>query len=201
MFMKHYDGDVRDLAVTFSSSRQILDSNIIIDLVHNGRNVDVTNSNRIQYIYKLTRYLLDQQFEYQTALFVKGFYSICNQKLCKIFSISEFITILSGTDDEIDVDDWRKYTAYDAPYHKRHRIINNFWSVVKSMTGDEKKQLLQFTTSNRRPPLMGFKNLQPEFKIQPVSTFAENTNPISSTFKSILAKTNKDPLAIIRNLF
>ena len=112
MFMKHYDGDVTDLALTFSTSRQILDKNIIIDLIHNGRNVDVTNINRIQYIYKLTHYLLDQQFEYQTSYFIKGFYQICNAKLIKIFSVKEFIEVLSGTDQEIDVEDWIKYSDH-----------------------------------------------------------------------------------------
>ena len=195
MFMKHYDGDVTDLALTFSTSKKILDKNIIIDLIHNGRNVDVTNNNRISYIYKLTHYLLDLQFEYQTSYFVKGFYEICNKKLIKIFSVNEFIDILSGTDEEIDVDDWRKYTKYDPPYHAKHRIIKNFWNVVKSMSNEEKKQLLQFCTSNRRPPLMGFRNLSPEFKIQPVSTLTDNSNPISSTFQSIFSKKpTKDPL-------
>jgi len=195
MFMKHYKGNISDLALTFSTSRKILDKNIIIDLIHNGRNIDVNNNNCIQYIYKLTRYLLDQQFEWQISYFLKGFYSICNKKLIKIFSVNEFITVLSGTDDEIDVDDWRKYTKYDPPYHSKHRIIKNFWNVVKSMNSNEKKQLLQFTTSNRRPPLMGFKNLQPEFKIQPISTLTQNSNPITSTIQSIFSKKpTKDPL-------
>ena len=155
----------------------------------------MTNNNRISYIYKLAYYLLDSQFEYQTSYFVKGFYEICNKKLIKIYTPSEFISVLSGTDQEIDVDDWMKYTKYDSPYHKKHRIIKNFWNVVKSMSSDEKKQLLQFTTSNRRPPIQGFRNLQPEFKIQPVSTLTENSNPISSTFQSIFSKKpTKDPL-------
>ena len=201
MFMKHYDGDVTDLCLTFSTSRKILDKNIIIDLVYDGRNVDVTNNNRISYIYKLTHYLLDTQFEYQTSYFVKGFYEICNTKLIKIYSPSEFISVLSGTDEEIDVDDWMKYTKYDSPYHKKHRIIKNFWNVVKSMSTDEKKQLLQFTTSNRRPPIQGFRNLQPEFKIQPVSALTENSNPISSTFQSIFSKKpTKDPLHHLRHV-
>ena len=37
MFMKHYDGDVADLALTFSTSRTVLGNTQIVDLVHNGR--------------------------------------------------------------------------------------------------------------------------------------------------------------------
>ena len=164
-------------------------------MVHNGRNVDATNKNRIQYIYKLTQFLLDRQIEYQTSCFVSGFYSICDRRLISIFSVDEFIKILSGTDTEIDVADWRKFTKYETPYHAKHRIIKNFWNVVDSMTSDQQKQLLQFATSNRRPPLMGFKNLTPPFTIQPVSALTASANPISSTFKSIFSKKpTKEPL-------
>ena len=195
MFLKHYEGDVADLALTFSTSKQVLDKQVVIDLVHDGRNVDVTNDNRIQYIYKFTRYVLDDQFQLQTSCFIKGFYQICNERLIQMFSVSEFITVLSGTDQEIDVEDWREHTLYEAPYHRKHRIVKNFWSVVGAMSTEDKKQLLQFTTSNRRPPLCGFRNLQPQFKLQPVSAISSSSNPISSTFHSMFSKKpTKDPL-------
>ena len=195
MFVKHYDGDVEELALTFSTSRRVLDRNVVVDLVHDGRNVAVTNANRIQYVYRLARYLLDDRFEAQLARFSKGFFAMCNQRLVRVFSVSEFITVLSGTDSDIDVADWRKYAQYEAPYHDKHRIVKNLWAVVKAMTTEEKKQLLQFTTSNRRPPLQGFRNLQPPFKVQPVSASTESSNVVSSTLQSLFSKKpTKDPL-------
>jgi len=195
MFVKHYAGDVEELALTFSTSRRVMDTTNVVDLIADGRNVSVTNANRIEYIYRMAKYLLDDRFEAQCARFAKGFFAMCNGRLVRVFDVAEFITVLSGTDSEIDVADWRAHTQYDAPYHKNHRIVKNLWAVVKAMTSEEKKQLLQFTTSNRRPPLQGFRNLQPPFKVQPVSASTERSNAVSSTLQSLFSKKpTKDPL-------
>ena len=110
----------------------------------------------------------------------------------QLFNVTEFISILSGTDESIDVEDWALHTNYMAPYHLKHKIIKNFWNVVKELNNDEKKRLLQFVTSTSRPPLNGFNNLQPQFTIQAVSL---DSLGIGSAFKSAFSKKpTKDPL-------
>mmetsp|Transcript_22720 Transcript_22720/g.27976 ORF Transcript_22720/g.27976 Transcript_22720/m.27976 type:complete len:129 (+) Transcript_22720:1-387(+) len=56
-----------------------------------------------------------------------------------------------------------------------------------------KKKLLQFATSNSRPPINGFKDLNPKFTIRPI--YIDVNVSVSSTFKSIFSKKpTKDPL-------
>ena len=47
----------------------------------------------------------------------RGFFAMCNQRLVSVFSVAE-----------IDVDDWRRHTSFDAPYHAAHRIVKNLWA-------------------------------------------------------------------------
>ncbi len=50
-FVKAYEGDVKNLCLTFSVDEQITGSNVTVDLVPAGRNITVTNSNKFDYIY------------------------------------------------------------------------------------------------------------------------------------------------------
>ena len=52
MFLKTYDGDAEDLCLTFSVANDDFGSNKEIDLIPNGSNVEVTNSNKQRYIGK-----------------------------------------------------------------------------------------------------------------------------------------------------
>ena len=45
-------------------------------------------------------------------------------------------------------------------------LIINFWKIVSSFDDEGKRQLLKFVTSCSRPPLFGFKELDPPFCIQ-----------------------------------
>jgi len=52
MFLKTFDGDAEDLCLTFSISNDDFGGNREIDLIPNGSNVEVTNSNKLRYIGK-----------------------------------------------------------------------------------------------------------------------------------------------------
>lgn len=52
MFLKTYDGDAEDLCLTFSVANDDFGSNKEIDLIPNGSNMEVTNSNKQRYIGK-----------------------------------------------------------------------------------------------------------------------------------------------------
>lgn len=41
-----------------------------------------------------------------------------------------------------------------------------FWRVVESFTSAERRQLVRFVTSCPRPPMLGFKELEPLFAIR-----------------------------------
>lgn len=201
MFVKNYDINAdleNDLCLTFSTSIDVFGTKRIVDLIPNGRNIPVTHKNKLEYVFKMSQFLLEKQIHFQTLCFEKGFFDIFPSKLVRLFNCREFCNIISGYDDNneshgIDVKDWRENTKYMQPYHNKHRTIKNFWNVVDSMTNEEKKKLLQFVTSTSRPPILGFKYLAPQFCIAKSGT-AGPTSMISG-FKSMFSdKPTKDPL-------
>jgi ubiquitin-protein ligase E3 C len=83
-----------------------------------------------------------------------------------MFNIKELSRLISGAEVPVDVDDLMFNTRYGGDYHNEHATIKMFWSVVRNFSEIEKRQLLKFVTSCSRPPLLGFKNLDPPFCIQ-----------------------------------
>ncbi|KAG8297041.1 Ubiquitin-protein ligase E3C [Homalodisca vitripennis] len=51
-------------------------------------------------------------------------------------------------------------------YSAEHPTIKMFWTTVSEFNDIQRRQLLKFVTSCSRPPLLGFKELDPPFCIQ-----------------------------------
>jgi ubiquitin-protein ligase E3 C len=69
-------------------------------------------------------------------------------------------------------------------YTPEHPVINTFWDVVESLSEDQKRKLLKFSTSRSRPPLFGFKNLIPNFAI--LNSSSADRLPTASTCLNLL---------------
>ena len=69
-------------------------------------------------------------------------------------------------------------------YKSDHASIALFWEVVSSFTEQQKRQLLKFVTSCSRPPLLGFKELHPPFRISP--GIGDSHLPSASTCMNLL---------------
>jgi len=54
-------------------------------------------------------------------------------------------------------------------YKENDPYIQRFWEIVKSFKNEQKEKLLAFATGSNRPPLLGFKYMQPHFAIYRVS--------------------------------
>lgn len=200
LFVKHYANDMEDLCLTFSIDQDILGKSQTIDLIPNGRNVNVTKRNRIQYINAVAEYHLAKAFRRQTRSFLRGFFDIIHQEHIQRFSPSELKMLISGSGGDIDVDDWARHTEYDEPYHTTHSVIKNFWSMVKTFSTEEKKTLLRFITGSSRPPLMGFKYLNPKFHIRPVQVSSQG-GMFSRMQASMGYGTTNDPLPTASTCF
>lgn len=53
MFLKTYDGSAEDLSLSFTVANDDFGTNKEIELIPNGANIDVTDSNKHRYIGKL----------------------------------------------------------------------------------------------------------------------------------------------------
>ena len=129
-----------------------------VDLIENGRNIDVTENNKFDYVQKLCSAKLYDTIKPQIKALLKGFYSIIPQKLISIFTYRELELVISGL-PEIDVNDWKNNTQYEN-YTKDTPIIKYFWEIIESYDNDERAEFLQFVTGSSKVPLEGFKVLQ-----------------------------------------
>lgn len=72
MFVKNYQGDVRDLSLTFTVTEQLFGVTKNIDLISNGSSVFVTNENKIKYVYLVANYKLNVKISRQCSAFFHG---------------------------------------------------------------------------------------------------------------------------------
>ncbi|KAF9303600.1 Ubiquitin-protein ligase E3B [Mortierella antarctica] len=177
MFLKKYEGDVKDLGLTFSLDENLFGTHRTIELLRGGKDVEVTKENRINYIFQVSDYRLNRQIQEQSRAFIDGFRSIIPLSWISIFSPQELHRVIAGDDVDFDVQDLRAYTEYQNGYFDQHPVIRNLWAVLNEFNSEEKRAFLKFVTSCSKPPLGGFKHLYPPFAIRLVlNPTASDTN-------------------------
>ncbi|XP_021680792.2 E3 ubiquitin-protein ligase UPL7 isoform X2 [Hevea brasiliensis] len=169
MYVKHYDGDIKDLSLDFTLTEESFGKHYVIELKPGGKNVCVTNENKMQYVHAMADYKLNRQILPYSNAFYRGLTDLISPSWLKLFNASEFNQLLSGGDFDIDVDDLRNNTRYTGGYSEGNRTIKLFWEVIKGFEPKERCMLVKFVTSCSRAPLLGFKHLQPSFTIHKVA--------------------------------
>jgi E3 ubiquitin-protein ligase HUWE1 len=90
---------------------------------------------------------------------LEGFHDLIPPELISIFDAHELELLISGL-PEIDVDDLRGNTDYHG-YQVNDPVINYFWNVVKSLSKEDKAQLIQFITGSSKVSEFVFPSLTP----------------------------------------
>ncbi|KAK4056483.1 ubiquitin-protein ligase (E3) [Microbotryomycetes sp. JL221] len=188
LFLKKHAGNVEaDLSLNFTVSDEEFGLSRTIELISGGSDIAVTNDNRIQYIYLVANYRLNVQLEKQYSAFFAGLSEIIPPRWLCLFSqrelrilvgetTSSLMTRDPGTDDvlssggidqDIDLDDLRSSTVYGGwDGEEANDTIRMFWKVVNEFNAEQRTKLIKFVTSCGRPPLLGFKELNPRFAIR-----------------------------------
>lgn len=128
------------------------------DLIPNGRNIEVTNENKKEYVDLMVKWRIEKRIAEQFQAFKDGFQELIPQDLINVFDERELELLIGGI-AEIDVDDWKKHTDYRG-YTETDEVIQFFWQTIRSWDGEQKSRLLQFATGTSRIPVNGFKDLQ-----------------------------------------
>lgn len=184
LYLRDYQGDVTDLGLDFTTVKNDLGETRIIEIKQNGRNIPVTNENRLEYIQRLAELKLNIQLRKQWLAFRDGLDSVVPLLWLKLFNHNELQVIIGGDTQEINLDDLRTHTLYGGEFTIDHPTILSFWKILREFTDAQRKQLLKFVTSCSRPPLLGFKELNPPFCIQ--SSGNEDRMPTASTCLNLL---------------
>ncbi|XP_065912323.1 E3 ubiquitin-protein ligase NEDD4-like [Dysidea avara] len=153
------DNDPEPLCLTFSTNKELLGEVEEIDLKPNGRDIEVTEGNKMEYIHLMIKWRFEDRVKKQMDAFKKGFEDIIPLNRLKIFDEREIEYLMSGL-GEINVDDWRKNTIYKEGYKETDDVIKWFWKAVESYDSELQARLLQFVTGTSRVPMNGFAELQ-----------------------------------------
>jgi len=59
--LQHYDGDVKDLSLDFTVTEELFGKRHVIELKPGGKDVCVSNENKMQYVHAMADYKLNRQ--------------------------------------------------------------------------------------------------------------------------------------------
>lgn len=183
VYLKNYKADVADLNLDFTISNNELGEHEVVELKPGGSKIPVTRENKIEYVHLVADYRLNKQIRLQCAAFKRGLAQLVDLDWLRMFDPRELQILISGAPTVIDVADWRRHTRYGNGYTDTCEAIQTFWNVVADFDEDQKRKLLKFATSCSLPPLLGFKDLVPQFAIAPAE---EERLPTASTCINLL---------------
>lgn len=196
-YIKHYEGDVSELDLTFSIDQDFMGRIETYELESGGKFIPVTKESRVRYIHSVANFRMKTQIEQQTEAFVRGFKSIIDLEWLSMFSTAEFQRLISGDESPIDLLDLRRHTKYFGGFHNNHRVICWLWDIIeKDFTSEEHRLFLKFVTSCSKPPLLGFANLEPPFSIRcvEVSDDQDLGDTVGSVLRGFLTIRRSDPV-------
>ncbi|KAJ6840077.1 E3 ubiquitin-protein ligase UPL7 [Iris pallida] len=169
MYVKHLDGDVEELSLDFTVTEEVCGKRVVNELKPGGRDIPVTNENKLQYVHAMADYKLNRQLLPLANAFYRGLTDLISPSWLSLFNANEFNQLLSGGTHDFDVDDLRSNTRYTGGYSEGSRTVKLFWEVIRGFKPTERCMLLKFVTSCSRAPLLGFQHLQPSFTIHKVA--------------------------------
>lgn len=177
--------EVEDLGLNFTTVDDNFGIRKEVDLKYNGRNITVTEANKIEYIHLMADYKINKQIRTHCTAFRQGMADLINLEWLRMFDHHEIQTLISGAMIPVNIQDLKQHTHYSGGYTINHPVIQNFWDVVENFTDTQKRQLLKFVTSCSRPPLLGFKDLFPAFCVH-FGGNEEDRLPTASTCMNLL---------------
>lgn len=149
--------NVEALYETFCIEEDYFGKPQVIDLIPDGRNIDVTYETRELYVEKKAYYTLYKTVQRQLDSFLEGFYEIIPFKVISLFSYKELELVISGLPD-FNLEDLKKSTTYYGYTEESPQIVW-FWEFMATLDRTEKCNFLQFLTGSSKVPVDGFKNL------------------------------------------
>jgi len=157
--MLEFNGDVENTYCrTFSVDVKSFGSRNVVDLKKDGRKIAVTAENRKEYVDLHTDWVLNKSIEKQFAAFKDGFLQVAGGDGLKLCRPEELELLICGS-EKLDFEALEQACEYEAPFSASSRVIKDFWSVVHSLSEDEKRRFLFFCTGSDRVPIKGLGSL------------------------------------------
>jgi len=150
--------DMLGLELNFTAELSTFGKHEVIDLVPGGKQVPVTDDNKLDYVKLIAQHRMTTAIRAQIEAFLDGFYDLVPPELISIFSPTELELLICGL-PEVDIEELRMHTEYQQ-YRTTDDVIVWFWDALRSFDREEKALFLQFVTGTSKVPLGGFATLQ-----------------------------------------
>ena len=148
---------ISDLGLDYSIEMKDCNNHMhSFELIENGRNINVENID--DFIQKKINFLIGI-YEPFVKQIRDTFYKYLPADKIKCLNSNELELLLNGR-PFIDIDEWKSYTEYKAPYNENHMVIKWFWEILAELSQKELSNLLLFATGSSRVPLGGFGDLE-----------------------------------------
>ncbi|TGZ69680.1 hypothetical protein CRM22_003589 [Opisthorchis felineus] len=157
VFIRDNNIDKCDLELYFVASYDLLGALHEDELIEGGKNIKVTEANKVEYISLMVDWRFSRGISKQTEAVHKGIHEVLEPQWLQLFDERELELLLSGM-PEIDVADWEKNTVY-LKYTRSSKQIVWFWKFVQGLDNEKRARLLQFVTGTCHLPLGGFAQL------------------------------------------
>ena len=153
------------------------------ELIPSGHNIPVTNKNVSLYMNRIANFKLNNEIYASSKAFLRGFRQMIPSNWIRMFNPTELQMLISGEQRPIDLEDLKNNVTYSGGYHESQEFIQNFWNIIAEMDLKQQSLLLKFVTSCPRQPLLGFKQLVPNFGILKVPLHSSGVEEFSSVPK------------------
>lgn len=155
------------LELNFTLDEKIFDTIENIELVPNGKNILLDQTNIFDYINAQTKYRVFYRTHKQLEALLKGFYEIVPLNIITLLDYDELKLWMHGT-KTYDIDDWKKNTLYKGEFENVNsnnitestNCVKWFWELVENYDNKKKEQLVQFITGSTSIPTEGFSKLK-----------------------------------------
>jgi len=155
--MRSKKENIDDLCLNFSTTVEEFGVMKEVPLIQNGDEIPVTDSNIDIYISSYIEWFCFISIDKQFQAFNKGMRKVLVSNMLKIFEPEELDILLSG-EEVYNWDDFKKNIKLDG-YDSRSKPIIWFFKLFDTMTNEQKKSFLRFTTGTDRAPLGGLSSV------------------------------------------
>jgi len=123
-----------------------------IELIPDGANIDVDESNKKEYVDHLVNFKLFGSIATQLDLVRNGFYDIVSPRVINLLQVKDLELVLNGS-PVIQVANLKRNAVYTNGYSDKSRPVELFWRVFKNASPDEQGKILSFITGSSKMPL------------------------------------------------
>ena len=154
------DASILDLGLDFT-----LPGYPEVELVANGRNVEVTIDNVGEYVDAVVDLTLGRGVKSQIESFRSGFSEIFPYTALRAFTPDELVMLFGRVDEDWSMETLMDSIKADHGYNLDSKSVRNLLQTMSEFTVQQRRDFLQFVTGSPKLPIGGFKALTPSFTV------------------------------------